>query len=311
MELRHLRYFVTVAQERNFTRAAEKLNVAQPPLSRQIQQLETELGTSLIERGTRPVDLTEMGKVLFDQAVQVLERVEEMTAIVERARRAKRHRLGIGFVGSTLYGRLPEIIRHYQAARPDVELALVELTSFEQVAALKDGRIDVGFGRIPFKDPAIKRQTIALENMIAALPAQHRRAGSDAALSLDDLAADPLIVYPRAPRPNYSDQVLKLYRERNLRPPLIHEVRELQTALALVATGLGICLVPATVEELRRDGVVYRKLDEPTAVSPIILSVRNGDGSREVATITRLIRQLYAAQRRTPAGAVRSGRTPL
>jgi LysR family transcriptional regulator, benzoate and cis,cis-muconate-responsive activator of ben and cat genes len=122
VELRHLRYFAAVARERNFTRAAEKLHIAQPPLSRQVQQLEDELGIDLIEPGSRPLRLTEAGRLFYEQAVQVLERIDEMKAMVGRLRDADRTRFSMGFVASTLYGKLPDVIRRYRAARPDVDL---------------------------------------------------------------------------------------------------------------------------------------------------------------------------------------------
>lgn len=293
LELRQLRYFVAVARERNFTRAAEQLRIAQPPLSRAIQQLEDELGVVLIRRESRPIALTDAGRLLHEQAIQVLERVEEIKAMTRRLHEAEQPRLGIGFVASTLYGRLPEVIRRYRAARPGVELLFLELTSIEQIAALKEGRIDVGFGRIPLDDPAVKRLLLRNERLIAALPAAHKLLTSPGALRLDDLANEPLVVYPKAPRPSYADQVLALYRQRGLTPPMVHEVRELQTALGLVAAEAGICLVPAAVERLRRDNVVYRPLAEETAVSPIIMSTRKDDTSPELRVILKLIREIY------------------
>ena len=293
MELRQLRYFATVARERNFTRAAEMLHIAQPPLSRQIRQLEDELGVTLIERGSRPLRLTGAGRLLYEQAVQVLERVEEMKAITQRLHEAERPRFRIGFVPSTLYGRLPELIRRYRAVRPGVELTLLELTTLEQVAALKEGRIDVGYGRIPFDDPAIERTLLRKERLTAALPSGHTLLGRGRHLRLEDLALEPLVVYPKAPRPSYADQVLTLFRERDLKPPVVHEVRELQTALGLVAAEVGVCLVPVSVERLRRDNVEYRPLDEEKAVSPIIMSTRRGDKSPEIGFIIKLIREMY------------------
>jgi LysR family transcriptional regulator, benzoate and cis,cis-muconate-responsive activator of ben and cat genes len=293
VELRHLRYFVEVARERNFTRAAEKLHIAQPPLSRQVQQLEDELGIDLIEAGSRPLRLSEAGRLFYEQAVQVLERIDEMKAMVGRLHDADRDRFTIGFVGSTLYGRLPEVIRSYRAARPSVVLTLLEMTSVEQIPALKEGRIDVGFGRIVLDDTALQRQLLRNEKLLAAVPGNHRVLARDGALRLTDLAAEPLIVYPKAPRPSYADQVLSLFREAGLKPPAVHEVRELQTALGLVAAEAGVCLVPASVERLRRDNVAYRPLDAVQAVSPIIMSSRKGDRSPELALILRLIRQMY------------------
>jgi DNA-binding transcriptional LysR family regulator len=296
VELRHLRYFVAVARERNFTRAAEQLHIAQPPLSRQVQQLEDELGIDLIETGSRPLRLSEAGRLFYEQAVQVLERVDEMKTMITRLHAAERSRFSMGFVASTLYGKLPTVIRNYRAARPAVELTLLEMTSVEQIAALKEGRIDVGFGRIPLDDPALDRQLLRNEKLIAAVPEGHALL-SDRALGLADLAVQPLIVYPKAPRPSYADQVLSLFREAGLKPPFVHEVRELQTALGLVAADEGICLVPASVETLRRGNVVYRKLDAVHAVSPIIMSSRKGDRSPEIALVLRLIRQMYRRER--------------
>lgn len=296
MELRHLRYFVAVASERNFTRAAERLHMAQPPLSRQIQQFEDELGLTLIERGSRPLRLTDGGRLVYEQAVQVLERVDELKAIARRLKQAEQLRFRIGFVASTLYGRLPELIRRYRAARPDVEVILQELTSLEQIAALKDGRIDVGYGRIPFDDPLLDRVLLRNERLHVALPSGHALATRDGPFKLEALAGEPLVVYPKAPRPSYADQVLALFRERGLKPPVVHEVRELQTALGLVAAGSGISLVPASVERLRRDNVVYRLLDEVKAVSPVIMSTRKGDKSAEIALILKLIREMYRSE---------------
>jgi DNA-binding transcriptional LysR family regulator len=297
VELRHLRYFVAVARERNFTRAAEQLHIAQPPLSRQVQQLEDELGIDLIETGSRPLRLSEAGRLFYEQAVQVLERVDEMKAMVGRLHDAERSRFSMGFVASTLYGKLPTVIRSYRAARPDVELILLEMTSVEQIAALKEGRIDVGFGRIPLDDPALDRQLLRNEKLIAAVPSGHAVLRPGRPLGLSDLAVLPLIVYPKAPRPSYADQVLSLFREAGLKPPFVHEVRELQTALGLVAADEGVCLVPASIETLRRENVVYRSLDAVHAVSPIIMSSRKGDRSPEIALVLRLIRQMYRREK--------------
>jgi DNA-binding transcriptional LysR family regulator len=297
VELRHLHYFVAVAREGNFTRAAEILHMAQPPLSRQVQQLEDEMGLVLIERGSRPLRLSEAGRLFYEQAVQVLERVDEMRAFIGRLHEANRDRFSIGFAASTLYGKLPEVIRSYRAARPDVEITLLELTTFEQIAALKEGRIDVGFGRIPLDDPAVERQLLRNEKLIAAVPVNHASLGRKGPLRLADLATEPLIVYPKAPRPSYADQVLALYRDRGLKPPGLYEVRELQTALGLVAAGAGVCLVPASVERLRRDDVTYWPLDQEQAVSPIIMSNRKGDRSPELALVLKLIRQIYQKEK--------------
>ena len=293
MDLRQLRYFVAVAREQSFTRAAEKLHIAQPPLSRHIQQFEEELGVELIRRNSRPAYLTDAGRLLYEQAIQILERVEEIRAMMSRLKAAERGRFGIGFVGSTLYGKLPEVIRRYRAARPGVEAALVELTSLEQTTALKEGRIDVGFGRIPQEDPAIMRHLLRNERLVAVLPLGHRLLDQPKALRLSDFAGDTLIAYPKVPRPSYADQVLALFRAQDVTLQAVVEVRELQTALGLVAAQAGMTIVPAGVRQLRRDGVAYRDLDEESATSPIIMSHRRDDASPEIGVVMGLIREIY------------------
>ncbi len=293
MELRQLRYMIAIAQERNFTRAAAKLNIAQPPLSRQIQQLEDELGAILFERGSRPVRLTDAGRLFYEQAVQVIERLEEIKVMTRRAHEAPRPHFRIGFVGSVLYGHLPEVIRRYRAARPGVDITLVELTTLEQLAALKEHRIDVGFGRILFDDPLVNRMLLRNERICVALPAAHPLLAGKAPLELADITREPLIVFPKSPRPSYADQVLALLAERSLKPPALYEVRELQTALGLVAAESGLCLVPASIENLKRDNVVYRPLAGTGVVSPIIMSTRKDDTSSDIAQVLDIIHAIF------------------
>ncbi len=293
MELRHLRYFVTVANERNFTRAAEKLHIAQPPLSRQIQQLEEELGMVLLDRDSRPLRLTEAGRLFFEHASQVLERVEDMRAMMRRFREAERPRFVIGFVASTIYAALPDLIRRFRAATPGLDISLVEMVSLDQIAALKEGRIDVGFGRIRFDDPAVRRDVLREERLVVALPLGHPLLQQDERLCFAKLAREPQILYPRMPRPSYADQVISIFRDRGIEPHIVHEARELQTAIGLVAAEVGICIVPTSVQRLRRDDVVYREIDELTITSPIIMSRRVGDASQHLATLSKVIIDAY------------------
>lgn len=290
MELRHLRYFTTVAAEGSFSRAAEKLNIAQPPLSRQVQQLEEELGVRLLDRG-RPLTLTEPGRYLFEQGRQVLQRVDEMKAMTKRIAKGMVLQFNIGFVASTLYDALPELIRRFRIAVPGVDVQLIELTTMEQVAALKDGRIDIGFGRIKFEDERVIRKVIREEKLCLAVPLGHALAGAGTKLRLKDTAGEPLIIYPKSPRPSYADQVLGFYADAGVEPTIGMEARELQTALGLVASGGGICVVPASVRRLGRDDVRFIDLDEPKLTSPIIMSYRKNDSSRLLAQLITLVRE--------------------
>ncbi|CAJ8571395.1 transcriptional regulator CatR [Burkholderia pseudomallei] len=293
MELRQLRYFIAVAEEMNITRAAQRLHMTQPPLSRQLQLIEDEIGLPLFERGARPLKLTDAGRVLYAQARRVLEQADELAPLTRRLAQAA-ERIVIGFVPSTLYGALPEVIRAFREAAPAVELSLIEMFTLEQLGALKGGRIDIGFGRLRFDDDRLVREVLVEERLIAALPDGHPLAALDASISLADIAGQTLIVYPSTPRPSFADQQLSALRDGGLAPAAVHEVRELQTALGLVAAQVGVSLVPESVEGVRVKGVAYRRLPEPVATSPIILSRRLHDESRATALFCSLARELMA-----------------
>lgn len=292
MDLRLLRYFVAVAGEGNFNRAAERLHIAQPPLSRAIQQLEAQVGTQLLDRTSRPLRLTAVGKLLHAQAIQILARMEDMEAMVRAAAVSERRRFVIGYVASTIYARLPELIREFRKVSTNVDLVLVESTTLDQIAALKEGRIDIGFGRIRFEDPAVRRIILRDERMVAAFPIDHPLAQQQGPISLHELAAEPQIIYPRNPRPSYADQVISMFRDHAIEPRIVHEARELQIAIGLVAAEEGIAIVPDSVRRARSHDVAFRELVE-TASSPIILSHRAGDHSPELAMMARVIARKY------------------
>ncbi|KVT71835.1 LysR family transcriptional regulator [Burkholderia ubonensis] len=296
MELRQLRYFIAVAEEMNITRAAERLHMTQPPLSRQLQAIEDEIGLPLFERGARPLKLTEAGRVFYAQAKRLVDQADELGPLTRRLAQMS-ERIVIGFVPSTLYGALPDVIRAFRETRPDVELSLIEMFTLEQLGALKGGRIDVGFGRLRFDDDQLVREALIEEKLIAALPAGHPLADPRRPLALADVANETLIVYPSTPRPSFADQQLSALRDGGLAPAGVHEVRELQTALGLVAAEVGVSLVPESVEGVRVKGVVYRRLPEPVATSPIIMSRRVHDESPATVAFCAIARTMIA-----PAG---------
>lgn len=291
MDLRQLRYFVTVARERNFTRAAELLHMAQPPLSRQIQSLEEELGVPLIMRSTRPVRLTEAGRLFNEEALQVLGRVEQMKTAARRVGRNEQRVLSIGFVASTLYGGLPVLVRGLREQHSDLDIRLVEMMSVAQIEGLKNARIDVGFGRLRNNDPAIERLVLREERLVVAIPAHHPLAAEASPLPYSAIAGQNLLVYPSEPRPSFADQVLSLLQDHEIHTQ-VHEVRELLTALGLVAAEAGICIVPATAMGLRSD-LHYRLLDDERATSPIVMSYRRNDDSGLIGEMKAIIQQMY------------------
>lgn len=278
MDLRHLRYFQAVAREMNITRAAAALHMAQPPLSRQIRQLEEEIGVPLFDRIGRGLRLTEAGRFLLEQSHQLTERLAETIEGTRRIGQSEKRWFGIGFVPSVLYGVLPGLIRQLREEESQVEVGLTEMITVQQVEALKSGRIDLGFGRIALNDAAVVQQVVMAEPLVAAVPLGHPL-GLEAAPTADTLAGFPFLLYPARPRPSYADHLMSLFRSRGLQLRVVHEANELQTALGLVAAGIGITLVPLSVQRLHRDDVRYVHIDAPGFVSPVIMSFRAGDAS--------------------------------
>jgi DNA-binding transcriptional LysR family regulator len=299
MELRQLRYFITVADERSITRAAQRLNMTQPPLSRQLQQLEGDIGMGLFERGARPLQLTAAGKVFYEQAKRLIGEADGLAGLTRRLVQSS-ERVVIGFVPSTMYGALPQVIRAFRRAAPQLALSLIEMFTLEQVSALKEGRIDIGFGRLRLDDPDLRREVLLEERIIAAVPLDHplavpRRPGAEASpgFTLEDFSRETLIVYPSHPRPSYADQQLAALRDCGVEPAAVHEVRELQTALGLVAAGVGVTLVPESVNVVKVRGVAYRKLPGLKASSPIIMSRRQRDHSAITALLDSVARTQF------------------
>lgn len=296
LELRHLRYFTAVARELSFSRAAQQLHIAQPPLSRQIRSLEEELGAELIDRSSRPLRLTPAGRFFQAQALQLLDRMAEVQAATARIAGGTRTWFGLGFVPSTLYGALPEVIRRFREAQPEVELSLFEMTTVQQIEALKSGRIDVGFGRLQIDDDAVVGELVREEPVVAALPTNHRLLRHKS-VTLAKLAAEPLLLYPAKPRPSYADQVLEMFRSRGLTPVVALETNEVQTAIGLVVAGIGYALVPRSVQALDRAGVVYVPLSDKGVTTPIFISSRKGDESELTTFIREMVHSLPSSIR--------------
>lgn len=296
VELRHLRYFSAVARELNFSRAAEQLHIAQPPLSRQIRDLEDELGTVLLDRSSRPLRLTPAGRFFQIQAQQMLDRMIEVATATGRIGGGSRTWYGMGFVPSTLYGALPEVIRRFREVQPKVELSLFEMTSMQQREALKAGRIDIGFGRLQIEDDQIVGELVRNELVVVALPSNHRLV-KHKNLTLAKLAEEPLLLYPSKPRPSYADQVLEIFQTRGLKPRIAMETNEVQTAIGLVVAGLGYALVPKSVQALDRAGVVYLPLSEDGVTTPIVMNCRRDDQSELTNFVREVVRALPTSQR--------------
>ncbi|MFC0684157.1 LysR family transcriptional regulator [uncultured Novosphingobium sp.] len=292
IDIRQLRYFLAVANERSFTRAAEQLHMTQPPLSQRIQELEVSLGLTLFERGTRPLKLTEAGKLLYERASMVMRGMQQLQVSMQNLAARKSPRFVFGLVPSTLYARLPEVIRQFREIVPQVEIGVTEMGTEEQMAALKDRRIDIGFDRIVVEDPGIRHVLARNEPLVVAVAKDHPLALQGAPVELARLCREPLIFYPSEPRPSFADLVLSAFVSHGLMPDQIQEVRELQTGLVMVAAGVGACIVPQSVRHHGRGDVAFIDIAEPIS-APLLMRFRQGDTAPELRQLLTLLARLY------------------
>ncbi len=291
MELRHLRYFVTLAEELHFGRAAERLHIAQPPLSQQIRQLEIELGFDLFHRTKRKVQLTEAGLVFLEEAQQILKQLEQAIQIGRQTSRGEIGQLAIGFVSSAGYNVLPKFHRTFRTSLPGVVLELRELTTFQQVQSLREGRIDVGFIRPPIEESGFNTETIFREPLVVALPETHPLANK-LNLSLASLCSEPFILFSRINAPGLYDTLISLCQQAGFSPMVVQEAIQMQTIVSLVAAEIGVAIVPASLQHLQRTGVVYKILQEPTPEVPLNLIWRQNDISPTVQRFIEVVRNL-------------------
>jgi len=309
VELRHLRYFVAVAEELSFTRAAERLHIAQPPLSTQIRNLEAALGVALFDRSRRQVALTDAGELLLEESRRLLTQIEQALSATRTAGEGEAGRLTIGFIPSASTSTLPGHLRAFRKRHPGVELFLRELPPDELAAQLHAGALDLCFLYLPFDDPRLEQVVVAREPLVAALPEDHRLAGDgrpcsraaggggdaarggDAALRLADLRDEPFVLPARHHMPGLHARVLAACRRAGFEPePVQRDVWLLQTVLGLVAAGVGVALVPQSVRGLFSTGVAFRPLRD--AGDPVELGAvwRADDASPTLRNFVALLR---------------------
>ncbi|MBF2026877.1 MAG: LysR family transcriptional regulator [Oscillatoriales cyanobacterium C42_A2020_001] len=270
MELRHLHYFIAVAEELNFSRAAERLHMAQPPLSQQIRQLETELGFQLFHRTKRQVQLTEAGQTFLVEVQQVLQQLDHAVHVGRQASRGEVGQLAIGFVSSTAYNVLPPILQAFRRQVPNVTLELQELTTREQLQALVEGKLDVGFARPPVEQPELATATIFREPLMVALPDSHPLQKRDQ-VSVRSLANEPFILFPRVVAPGLYDPIISLCLQVGFSPQVVQEAIQMQTIVSLVAAEMGVAIVPLSLQNLQRQGVIYKPLQDSTPMVEVLM----------------------------------------
>lgn len=273
-DLRLLSAFVAVAEEQHFRRAADRLHVTQPVLSRHLQQLEREVGVRLVERTTRRVELTDAGRVFLDASRQLLHDAERAAVRAQRAARGEIGSLTLGFVDSAAFALLPALLRELAADRPELTLGLRELSTEPQLAALRED-VDVGVLREVEAAEGLVVRPLLTEPLWAALPGDHPLAGRDS-LGLADLAHEPFVLFPRPQVPRVHDHLVAICDTAGFRPRIRAHALQYTTLLALVSAGQGVALVPAAARAIRRPDVTLLPLTDRHATSQLSLGWPQG-----------------------------------
>lgn len=291
MNFRQLSYFIAVAEELHFGRAAERLDMAQPPLSRAIKQFEDELEAILFNRGRSVITLTQAGERLLERGKAIMAQLEDTQLEVRRLGQGAEGRLRIGFVGSATFGILPNIIRSYRANYPDVNLSLIPMNNADLHRALVSRELDVAFARPTLKDPEFLSKHLMEEKLILALP-DIVDTGTRTVARLERLMTHNLILYPERPRPSYADMVLKAVEDAGFEAPLRIWCMDLQTALSLVAVGEGVCVVPESVANAPRKGMKFLKIEPEIARTELSLNYRLDEQGVHVKSFVTLAQKV-------------------
>lgn len=294
MDRRALRYFLTVADELNFRRAAERLHITQPPLTRRIARLEDEVGVPLFIRTKRKVELTAAGKSLVHDAGLILAATEQATRRAQRVAQGQIGELRIGSVSTADLSVWPTILPAFQRRFPDIHLILKSLTVTEQLDALRSLQIDIGFVRLPVADPSLKTETILREPLVLAVPKGHRLA-SFSRVPIRELANEKYISLPQHVSPGFHNLMMSLFRRAGFSPNISQEADDFQTHLSLIAMGFGISVLPgASVHVLTRADVLFRRLAEPVPYVALGIAYRRDDSSQALQAFVSLTRELSA-----------------
>lgn len=291
MELRHLRYFIAVAEELHFGRAAQVLGISQPPLSQQIQALEQELGARLFERTNRRVALSEAGRLFLEEARQVLAQVDKAADVARRAQLGELGEMKIGFTSSAPFNSsIPKAIYSFRQRFPAVHLNLKEMSSRDVADALLDESIEVGLMRpLPLPESLIATELLR-EPLVAVLNAAHPLAqGNVPGINMADLAHEPFVFFPRSYGSGLHAQLLSLARQAGFTPHFAQEAAEVMTIIGLVSAGLGVSVLPASFQRMRIDGVVYRTLLDEDAVTAVWLVQRREQASAMAGAFVELL----------------------
>ncbi len=293
IELRQLRHFIAVAEELHFGRAARRLHMTQPPLSQSIQALEAQLGTPLFVRTRRSVALSAAGAALLPEALRILHQVSELPALAQRTAAGALGQLSISFISIADYSVLPSVLREFRRACPEVAIRLQEATTDVQLELLAEASLDVGFLLPPLPDKLkseLDYYPVLSESLMLALPEGSVR-GRHTAVALAQVAHLPLIIFPRPIAPRFHDLILGCFERAGLSPNIGQEAIQMQTIVSLVSAGMGIALVPQSVSNLKRPGVDYRALKDPSPTLEVGLAWRKDNASPVLAAFLEQMRK--------------------
>jgi DNA-binding transcriptional LysR family regulator len=278
-----------VAEELHFGHAAERLGIAQPPLSQQIKALEEEIGVMLLLRTKRRVELTASGVVFLNEARKILAQADVAKLAAQRAARGEIGELEVGFVSGSVYGKVPTIFRLMRTRYPGVSLVLQDLTSEEQVEAVQAHRLDIGLVRPPVIGPeSLKMQVIWREPLVVALPHTHPLA-TQRKIAMKALAEESFLQVPRHLASGFYDQFISICAQAGFSPKIVQEARTTQTIVSLVAVGMGVSIVPASLQSLQRTGVVYRSLAPPAPTTDLAVIWRSDDKNPALRGLIKII----------------------
>lgn len=293
MDLRHLKSFAVLAEELNFGRAAARLHISQPPLTRQIQLMESELGTQLFDRRPKGLALTAAGITLLDDAKRILGLVDAAKDRAAQAGRGEIGRLDVGIFGSAIFHYIPRLLLQFRSLYPNVQISLHEQTKAEQIQALRERRLTIGFNRHVRSESDIAVETVYLEPLLVALPCGHPLA-QQAAISIRELSQQPLILYPNNTREGFADHVISLFDHEGLQAQVELEVKDVVTAVALVSSGFGLCVTPEAASSLQLPGVVYRPLTaDPSPTVDLVCLYRRDDASPILTAFLDTVRKFH------------------
>lgn len=290
MNIKQLRYFLAVAEELNFTRAAAKVNIAQPPLSQQIMALEAELGTTLFTREKRKVELTDAGRILVQHAHRVLNAASGAIAAVRASERGATAKISIGAVYSSIYAFLPETLRLFRGIEPNTEVDVQEMTITQQITALRDGRIEIGVLRGNLYDRDIVTEQLFRERLVLAIP-ESSSLPEDESIDVASLSEIPLIAVARTQSRGYADRVMNIFEQEDLRAHVVNEVSDMHTSICLVAAGLGAAIVPSTVQLLQPKGLRFLSIESTASNITFSLAWRKDNMTSSMATFLDAARQ--------------------